>query len=133
MRGKTAERLAYAAALPLLMAAGLFVRKMHGMAPDFFNTYFPDAAWTMTVYCGVGFLFARGEKLNFPAALLFSYLIEISQLFSPAFLVAARSTRIGGLIFGYGFLWSDILCYTVGAALCFATEKCIRNLIRKGA
>ena len=115
-------RIIFAAVIVPLCISALWMRKQNGVSPDFFNTYFPDTAWTMAVYCGFGFLFNKGVKLNFPAALIFSYVIEISQLFSPAFLVAARSTVLGGLIFGYGFLWSDIVCYTVGALICLAVE-----------
>lgn len=81
----------------------------------------------MAVYCGFGLIFNKGVKFNLPAALAVSYLAEISQLFSNPFLSATRSTVIGGLILGYGFLWSDILCYTVGAFICFATEMFINK------
>lgn len=118
-------RIIFLCAIIFLCITALYTRKMHGVSPNFFNTYFPDTAWTMAVYCGFGLLFNRGAKQNAFAALAFSYLIEISQLFSPPFLVAARSTVIGGLIFGYGFLWSDIICYTVGALVCFTVEMLI--------
>ena len=50
-------------------------------------------------------------------ALVFSYLIEISQLYHAPWIDAIRSTALGGLVLGFGFLWSDILCYTVGVLL----------------
>lgn len=130
-KDKILPRIIFAAVIILLCVTALRVRKQNGISPNFFNTYFPDTAWTMAVYCGFGFLFNKGVKLNFPVALIFSYAIEISQLFSPPFLVAARSTVLGGLIFGYGFLWSDIVCYTVGALICFAAEAIIRKLFHK--
>lgn len=127
MRKNIFNRTIYLCAIIVLCITALYTRKMHGVSPNFFNTYFPDTAWTMAVYCGFGLLFNRGAKLNAFAALAFSYLIEISQLFSPPFLVAARSTLIGGLIFGYGFLWSDIICYTVGALICCVAELLIHG------
>lgn len=127
----TRSRIIFACAIVFLCASALYVRKISGTDPNFFNVYYPDTAWTMAVYCGFGLLFDRGVKLNFPAALIFSYLIEISQLFSTPFLNAARANVIGGLILGYGFLWSDIVCYTVGALICFAVEMTIRKTAKK--
>lgn len=127
------DRLIFACVIAVLCVTALLTRKANGMSPNFFNTYFPDTAWTMAVYCGFGFLLNRGVKLNLPLALGFSYLIEISQLFSPAILVAIRSTTLGGLIFGYGFLWSDIACYTVGALICAGVELVIKKCVITGS
>jgi hypothetical protein len=33
-----------------------------------------------------------------------------------------RQTRLGGLVFGYGFLWLDLACYTAGVAVGYAAE-----------
>ena len=65
--------------------------------------------------------------LNFPAALAVSFLIELSQLWHPPFLEALRATTIGGLVLGYGFLRSDLVCYTVGACICLVAETAIRQ------
>ena len=54
-------------------------------------------------------------------------LIETLQLWHPPFLEALRATTLGGLVLGYGFLWSDLVCYTVGACICAATETWIRR------
>ena len=127
VKNKLAGRAVFACAIVLLCVTALWARRVNGYAPDFFNTYYPDTAWTMAVYCGFGMIFNRGVRINLPAALTVSYAIEISQLFSTPFLSAARSTVIGGLILGYGFLWSDIICYTVGALICFIAEMLIKK------
>ncbi len=126
------DRIIFAAVIVFLCVSALYIRNRSYSYANFFNTYYPDTAWTMAVYCGFGLLFNRGVKLNFPVALIFSYLIEISQLFSTPFLSAARATRLGGLILGYGFLWSDIICYTVGAVICFTAELLIRKSVNRG-
>ena len=110
------------AAILLLCVCGLTVRRWHGVSPNFFNAYFPDAAWTMAVYCGFGLLFCKGVRFNLPAALVVSYLVECSQLLHTPLLESIRTTTIGGLVLGYGFLWSDLVCYTVGAAVCCCIE-----------
>jgi glycopeptide antibiotics resistance protein len=50
----------------------------------------------------------------FAIALTLSYAIELSQLYQAAWINGIRDTRLGGLLLGHGFLWSDLLCYTVG-------------------
>ena len=44
----------------------------------------------------------------------FSLMIELSQLYHAPWIDAIRRTRLGGLVLGYGFLWSDLACYAVG-------------------
>ena len=51
------------------------------------------------------------------------YAIEGSQLCHAPWIDTIRHTRLGALVLGYGFLWSDIICYTVGAALCGGLER----------
>ena len=131
MKTKVADRIVFAAALALLFVCGLAVRRQYGISPNLFNTYFPDAAWTMAVYCGFGLLFDRGVRLNLPAALTVSYLVELSQLSDAPILAALRRTTLGGLILGYGFLWSDIVCYTVGALLCAGIEYTLRRYAQR--
>ena len=43
--------------------------------------------------------------------------IEFSQLLSYEWLMQLRSTRMGALVLGQGFLWSDIVAYTAGVLL----------------
>lgn len=128
MQNKIRRRLPFLCALLVLCAAGLFVRSRNAVFSNFFAAYFPDAAWTMAVYCGFGALFCRGVGIHFPAALGVSFLIELSQLWHPPFLDALRATTLGGLVLGYGFLWSDLVCYTVGACVCAAAETIVRSI-----
>ncbi len=121
------RRIPFLCALLILCAAGLLVRSRHAVSPIFFTAYFPDAAWTMAVYCGFGLLFCKDARLHFPLALGVSFLVELSQLWRPPFLEALRATTLGGLVLGYGFLWSDLVCYTVGALLCTAAETILRK------
>ena len=112
-----------------LCVLGLLVRRRSAASPSFFTMYFPDAAWTMAVYCGFGLMFCRDARVHFPAALGVSFLIELTQLWHPPFLEALRATTLGGLALGYGFLWSDLVCYTVGACVCAAAETILRKSI----
>jgi hypothetical protein len=44
---------------------------------------------------------------------------EFTQLYRASWVNAVRETTIGRLLFGVGFLWSDILCYATGTLLAF--------------
>lgn len=44
---------------------------------------------------------------------------EFSQLYHASWAEAIRSTYIGHLLFGNGFLWSDIACYAAGIILAY--------------
>ena len=68
-------------------------------------------------------LFPRLKPLHAAAiALVISYLDEISQLYHAPWIDAIRATTLGGLILGFGFLWSDLACYTVGVSLAASVD-----------
>ena len=55
----------------------------------------------------------RGALLS----LSFSILIEVSQLYHAPWIDSIRRTTMGGLVLGFGFVWSDLACYAVGVGL----------------
>ena len=57
------------------------------------------------------------------AALLFSFAIELSQFYHSSWIDSLRSYPPGGLILGFGFLWSDLVCYTIGVGFGGVMEK----------
>jgi hypothetical protein len=77
--------------------------------------YSGDILWSAMVYFGlcVIFPFMKIKNLIFISS-AFSYLIEITQLYHAPWIDSIRATRLGGLILGFGFLWSDLICYTIG-------------------
>jgi hypothetical protein len=56
-------------------------------------------------------------------ALSICYGIELSQLYHARWIDNIRETNIGGLVLGFGFLWSDVLAYTLGVALAFRIDE----------
>jgi hypothetical protein len=94
--------------------------------PPLLNLYLGDAIWAMMIFFGVGMLtpkMASGKRATY--ALIFCYLIELSQLYQAPWINSIRRTTLGGLILGYGFLWTDILAYTIGIAAAFCLGKLI--------
>ncbi len=49
-------------------------------------------------------------------------MVEISQLYQDPWINNIRNTLIGHLILGKGFLWSDLLAYTIGVITACAFE-----------
>jgi hypothetical protein len=122
------RRVVYAIALVLVIAAGLASRRYGNALPPLIATYAGDTLWASMVFVGLGFLFTRWSTGRVAiAALAFSYLDEISQLYHTPWIDAIRATTPGALVLGYGFLWSDLACYTVGVALAAAVEAAVRR------
>ncbi|MHB0832816.1 ribosomal maturation YjgA family protein [Bacillus licheniformis] len=104
------------------MAAGLASRKTADMLPDIVNVYLGDALWLM-IFFGAGFLFKNAKTASAALiALVFCFLIECSQLYHAPWIDNIRAAPLGGLILGYGFLWSDLLAYVLGVSAGAAGE-----------
>jgi hypothetical protein len=58
-----------------------------------------------------------------------SFLVEISQLYHAPWTDSIRQTTLGGLVLGFGFLWSDLACYSVGIAVGVVAESSINARI----
>jgi len=81
----------------------------------FVPLFIGDILWALMVYFIVRFLFINAAiKPIIIGALLFCYSIEFSQLYKAHWINSLRHTLFGWLVLGEGFLWSDLLCYTIG-------------------
>ena len=95
---------------------------------SFLGAYSGDAIWAMMVYWMFRILFtSKGAKVGFLMALVFSFAIEFSQLYQADWINSIRANRLGALVLGHGFLWSDLLCYSVGIMIGFGIDQLIFN------
>lgn len=124
MTYKNRNRLVYAILIVLIIIAGLMSRHFAGHLPAWNKLYAGDALWALMVFLIVGFLFKR-KPSSWVAmvALIFAFCIEFSQIYHAPWIDSIRATRLGGLVLGFGFMWSDLLCYTIGIAFGFLVEK----------
>ncbi|MDP9076629.1 MAG: DUF2809 domain-containing protein [Bacteroidota bacterium] len=107
------SRLLYFCLVLATIISGLLSRHIPGI-PLFIG----DILWGLMVYFIVKFLFINKTiKWVTIASLLFCYGIEFSQLYQAPWINNIRHTVIGGLVLGEGFLWSDMLCYTIGVGI----------------
>ncbi|CKF89046.1 DUF2809 domain-containing protein [Bacillus paranthracis] len=122
------NRLLYAMFTILVIILGLSSRKFAFALPALLNDYLGDALWALMIFIGFGFLFPKIEtkKLAF-ISLIFCYGIEMSQLYHAEWIDNIRATTLGGLVLGYGFLWSDLVAYTIGVGVGFLFEFILRT------
>ena len=122
------HRFVYAIALVAVIAAGLASRRFGNAQPVFVATYAGDTLWAAMAFVGLGLLFPRRPTRTLAlAALVFAYADETSQLYHAPWIDAIRATTPGALVLGYGFLWSDIACCTVGVGVAAAAESLLRR------
>ncbi len=118
------NRIVYLISVAIVMGLGLSSRKYAGYLPEYINTYLSDALWAVMIYLFAALLLKdRKPSLIALLSLLFCYLIEISQLYHAPWIDAIRNTRLGGLVLGFGFLWTDIIAYTMGIGVMLAIES----------
>lgn len=105
----------------LTMILGLLSRKFMYYIPNLIAQYLGDILWATMVYFGFRFLFPKlNTNICFLIAIIFSFVIEFSQIYQAQWINNIRATLIGSLILGHGFLWSDLVCYTIGILIgCF--------------
>ena len=60
-------------------------------------------------------------------SLVLAFVVEISQLYHAPWIDSIRHTTLGGLVLGFGFLWTDLVCYTVGIVIGAVAEYGIRR------
>ncbi|WP_144501423.1 DUF2809 domain-containing protein [Bacillus thuringiensis] len=122
------NRVVYALFTIVVIILGLSSRKFAFALPNLLNDYLGDALWALMIFTGFGFLFPKTEtkKLAF-ISLMFCYGIEASQLYHAEWIDSIRATTLGGLVLGYGFLWSDVVAYTIGVGVGILCEVIFRK------
>ncbi|PEA54365.1 hypothetical protein CON64_13615 [Bacillus pseudomycoides] len=127
------NRFLYAIMTIIVMIFGLTSRKIAHVLPYTLNTYLGDALWALMIFVGFGFIFNRVQtKVVALLAISFCYIIEFSQLYHATWIDHIRETTLGGLILGYGFLWSDLMAYAIGIGVGLIGEM-LFVLIRKSS
>ena len=112
------RRMIYSVLFLVTIPIGLATRKKPEWFYEPIAKYGGDILWTSLFF----FLF----RIIFPTKKLVTILcytyalavsIEISQLYHANWIDDIRRTFLGKMILGFGFLWSDLICYAIGALL----------------
>ncbi len=108
-------RFKYSALILLTIVLGLAARKYNHFFPDFINLGLGDAMWAVMIFWIVRFFSPSvNRKSSFLITILICFAVEFSQLYQANWINEIRNTTPGKLILGRGFLWSDLVAYTIG-------------------
>ncbi|MDP4222947.1 MAG: DUF2809 domain-containing protein [Bacteroidota bacterium] len=123
------KRLLYLIILIIIILLGLYSGKLTGKITEIIDL--KDVLWAMMVY----FIF-RIVFIDWPirkvavSGLIFSIVIEVSQLYHEDWIDRLRSTFLGGIILGTGFVWGDLLAYSIGIVVCILIDYFISNFMK---
>lgn len=117
-------RIIYLIAVVIVAILGLASRKYGDLLPSFVAENAGDTLWAMVVYFGLRFLFV-GKSIHTAVLLsfLFSFGIELSQIYQADWINQLRSTLLGALILGKGFLYVDLIRYTMGILIATSLDQ----------
>lgn len=125
------SRMTYLILAILVMILGLLSRRIDNL-PQIISAYSGDVLWSLMIFLFMAVIFNKGPSiLIISMAIIFSYSVEISQLYHAPWIDAIRGTTLGALVLGYGFLWSDLVCYTIGVMIGAGLDLLIMRYIRK--
>ena len=114
----TPRRLKYFCLTVLIVIIGLASRQLSAIP-----VITGDILYAIMIFFGLRFLFPYMKVSSIAVlAISFCFFIEFSQLYHVEWIDAIRNTRLGALVLGKGFLWSDILAYTIGVLISLAAE-----------
>ena len=115
--------LVWLALIALVIPLGLGSRRYAHALPAFVAAYAGDSLRALAAFLGFGLVLPRASTLRVALlAITFSFLIELSQLYHAPWIDSIRHTTLGGLILGFDFVWSDLVCYAVGVGLGVCAE-----------
>jgi Protein of unknown function (DUF2809) len=118
MQSKRGHPLVSIALLAIVCMLGLGSRHFASNLPAVVATYAGDTLWALALFLFLGLILYRVSTGRIAAlALVISLLVEVSQLYHAPWIDSIRRTRLGGLVLGFGFLWSDLVCYAAGVGL----------------
>lgn len=113
----------YIAAVLVVIVLGICSRKFADSLPLFVSNHAGDALWASMIYLGVRAI-AVNHRRSWAVgiSLIYSYATEFSQLYQADWINSIRSTLLGALVLGKGFLYVDLVRYTVGILLAYVID-----------
>ncbi|MFJ7826769.1 DUF2809 domain-containing protein [Psychrobacillus sp. NPDC096623] len=121
------KRINYFMAVFISIALGLASRYYGGL-PDIIVIHAGDTLWAIMGYFLFRLLFVhKGLHKAFFLSLVFCFFIEFSQFYQADWINSIRSTLLGALILGKGFLIVDLFRYSIGIVLAYLTDRLTIN------
>jgi len=108
---------------------GIGSRRYAHALPELIAAYAGDTLWALAAFLGIGVLLPRASTVRVALlAMALSVAVELSQLYHAPWIDSIRRTTLGGLILGFGFVWSDLACYAAGVGLGVCGEILVRRV-----
>lgn len=115
------NRLFYLLLTLLIIIIGILSRKI-----SFIPFFIGDLLYAIMVYFGIRFLFKNlSRNKSAIIAMLTCYCIELLQLCSADWINKIKATTLGRYALGQGFLWSDLIAYSVGILIVYYADKLV--------
>ena len=112
--------------IALAIVLGIGSRRYAQALPEFIAAYAGDTMWALAAFAGIGLLLPRASTRTIALlAIAFSIAVELSQFYHAPWIDSIRQTTLGGLILGFGFLWSDLACYAAGVGIGVILERIV--------
>jgi hypothetical protein len=124
IHSKERRRINYLFLIISVITLGLASRYFSKLFPGWVELYIGDTLWALNVFFVFAFIFKKNSSyLISIVAYTFSVLIEISQLYHTPWIDNLRTNQFVAVIIGFGFLWSDLICYFIGIGLGIIVES----------
>lgn len=125
------SRARYLVLAVAVIGLGLASRRFRGVLPAFVGEYAGDVLWAAMVFLLAAAVWPGASTRRVATgAAAFSLAVELGQLYHAPWIEGVRHTRLGGLVLGFGFLWSDLVCYAVGVTLSVALDRWLLSTSR---
>lgn len=113
------KRVLLCSLITIVIALGLSSRR-HEFWPGIFKEYGGDALYAVLIYLLTLVVVPtlRPHRTGLFAVSL-CFVIEFSQAVHWPWLDQLRSHRLVALVLGQGFVWSDLVMYTIGASVAY--------------
>jgi len=122
------KRLIYLLILFIIISIGLYSKRMTGKITEIIDL--KDVVWAMMVYFLFRIVFINWSIKKVAAVgMLFSIVVEVSQLYHDDWIDKLRSTFLGGIILGSGFVWSDLSAYLCGVVFGITIDYFIKSCL----
>lgn len=114
------------------MLLGLASRASWIDLPAFLSVYAGDTLWAIMIFWLFRTVYPFASILYCSVLpLCFCFAIEFSQLYHAPWIDHIRATKLGGLILGFGFKFSDLLCYFAGVVIAWSLDALLlKSLLR---
>lgn len=124
------SQLWYAIAILVVIGVGLASRSFPVLFPRFMGKYPGDGFWALMVFLAWGIVFPRISTARLAVYALFTCCLdECSQLYHAPWIDIVRSTTLGHLILGSGFIWGDFVAYAIGVGAGALGEIAMRSVM----